>query len=93
VAKNKPKFPHLVGSKWTAAQKTWGWRHFQVVSRKNEGAFVFAEMMASCDSQVRFWINAKVLKDRQQWRAGWKSLQEQEEMEIPESVEVLEEWR
>lgn len=75
----KQKFPHLVGSKWTAQQETWGWRHFQVVNRKNEGAWVFAEMVAACDPSVRFWMNAKLLKDRSQWQGGWKSLNEQEE--------------
>lgn len=74
----KQKFPYLVGSKWTAKQKTWGWRHFQVVNRKNEGGIVFAEMVASCDPNVRFWLNAKALKDASMWQAGWKSLQEQQ---------------
>ncbi len=74
----KQKFPHLVGSKWTAQQETWGWRHFQVVNRKNEGAWIFAEVVAACDPSVRFWMNAKLLKDRSQWQAGWKSLNEQD---------------
>lgn len=74
----KQKFPYLVGSKWTAQQKTWGWRHFQVVNRKSEGNWLFAEMVASCDPNVRFWINAKLLKDSSQWQAGWQSLQEME---------------
>lgn len=85
----KQKFPHLVGSKWTAKQKTWGWRHFQVVNRKNEGEWVFAEMVASCDENVRFWLNAKSLKDRKQWMAGWQTLQEMNEIE-EEDVELLE---
>ncbi len=72
----KQKFPHLVGSKWTAQQETWGWRHFQVVNRKNEGAIVFAELVAACDPDVRFWINAKSLKERSLWQAGWTPLQE-----------------
>lgn len=76
----KQKFPHLVGSKWTSQQETWGWRHFQVVNRKNEGEWVFAEMVAACDPDVRFWLNAKLLKDRSQWQGGWKSLDEQEEL-------------
>jgi tryptophan-rich hypothetical protein len=76
----KQKFPYLVGSKWTALQKTWGWRHFQVVNRKNQGQWVFAEMVASCDSTVRFWLNARQLKDRSLWQAGWKSLNEMEAM-------------
>ncbi|MBS0016558.1 MAG: TIGR02450 family Trp-rich protein [Arthrospira sp. SH-MAG29] len=74
--RKKTKFPYLVGSKWTATQKTWGWRHFQVVNRKNKGQLVFAELVASCDPTVRFWLNAKQLKDRNLWEPGWQSTQE-----------------
>jgi tryptophan-rich hypothetical protein len=76
----KAKYPHLLGSKWTAMLRTWGWRHFQVINRKNEAGFVFAELAASCDRNTRFWVNAKALKDRNQWRPGWKSLAEQAEL-------------
>lgn len=72
----KQKFPYLVGSKWTACQKVDGWRHFQVVNRKNQGAWVFAELVASCDPTIRFWLNARLLKDRSLWQAGWQSLRE-----------------
>jgi tryptophan-rich hypothetical protein len=72
----KQKFPHLLGSKWTACQRTLGWRHFQVINRKNEGEWVFAEMVASCDPHARFWINAQQLKDGNLWTAGWKTLAE-----------------
>ncbi|MCM1982681.1 TIGR02450 family Trp-rich protein [Lyngbya confervoides] len=68
------KFPHLVGSKWTAKQRTFGWRHFQVVNRKQQGKLVFAELVAACDDSVRFWVNASSLKDRQLWQAGWQPL-------------------
>jgi tryptophan-rich hypothetical protein len=78
----KQKFPHLVGSKWTAKQQMWGWRHFQVTNRKNQGKWVFAEMVAACDPEVRFWINAQALKDRLQWQAGWQSLKEREELSL-----------
>ncbi|MBW4519383.1 MAG: TIGR02450 family Trp-rich protein [Scytolyngbya sp. HA4215-MV1] len=74
----KQKFPYLVGSKWTAQQATMGWRHFQVINRKNQGTWVFAEVVAACDSDVRFWLNARLLKDRRLWQAGWQSLQERE---------------
>lgn len=73
----KQKFPHLLGSKWTAREKILGWRHFQVVNRKNQGPLVFAEMVAACDPEVRLWVNAKTLKNHTLWRAGWQSLQEQ----------------
>ncbi|MEL6129310.1 MAG: TIGR02450 family Trp-rich protein [Cyanobacteria bacterium J06636_28] len=69
----KQRFPHLLGSKWTAQQRTMGWRHFQVTNRKNEGKLVFAELVASCDPTVRFWINANGLKNRQLWKAGWQT--------------------
>ncbi|MCY7335680.1 MAG: TIGR02450 family Trp-rich protein [Chamaesiphon sp.] len=72
----KQKFPHLLGSKWTATQKMWGWRHFQVVNRKHDGKWVFAEMVSSCDPDVRFWINAQAIKDTSQWKPGWQSLAE-----------------
>lgn len=77
----KQKFPHLVGSKWTACQQVDGWRHFQVVNRKNQGRWVFAELVAACDPDVRFWVNAAQLKQRHLWQAGWRSLQEQASQE------------
>ncbi|MEM8829764.1 MAG: TIGR02450 family Trp-rich protein [Cyanobacteria bacterium P01_G01_bin.19] len=79
--KQKQKFPFLLGSKWTAKQKTWGWRHFQVINRKNKGKWVFAEMVASCDPQTKFWLNALQLKDDSLWIPGWKTLQEIEMVE------------
>ena len=72
----KQKFPHLLGSKWTATQKMWGWRHFQVVNRKHDGKWIFAETVSSCDPDVRFWINAQAIKDTSQWKPGWQSLEE-----------------
>ncbi len=79
--KPKRKFPYLIGSKWTAKQKNWGWRHFLVTNRQNQGKWVFAEMVAACDSQTRFWVNASQLKDDSLWLPGWKTLQEIEKTE------------
>ncbi|MFM2428833.1 MAG: hypothetical protein RLZZ511_46 [Cyanobacteriota bacterium] len=84
----KQKFPHLLNSKWTAREATFGWRHFQVMNRKNEGAWVFAELMSSCDPTVKFWINAQTLKDRRRWLAGWKTLEEIEVMDAKEAAKV-----
>jgi tryptophan-rich hypothetical protein len=75
----KQKFPHLLGSKWTAMQKTEGWRHFQVVNRKNQGQWVFAELVAACDPTVRFWMNARQLKNSELWKAGWQPLSQMSE--------------
>ncbi|HIK38469.1 MAG: TIGR02450 family Trp-rich protein [Geminocystis sp.] len=79
MVKKKQKFPHLIGSKWTSTQTTWGWRHFQVVNRRDEAGWVFAEMMSSCDETVRFWINAQQLKDRNLWLPGWIPLNQLKE--------------
>ena len=83
----KQKFPHLLGSKWTACKRTFGWRHFQVVNRKNQGSWVYAELVSSCDRTVRFWVNAKALKDRRQWQPGWTPLNE---LTVVDEAEVLE---
>jgi tryptophan-rich hypothetical protein len=73
----KQKFPYLVGSKWTSTQETFGWRHFIVTNRKNEQNLVFAELKATCDESVRFWLNAKALRDRNLWQPGWIALMEE----------------
>jgi tryptophan-rich hypothetical protein len=80
----KQKFPHLVGSTWTSHQTIDGWRHFRVVNRKNQGSWVFAELVAACDPNVRFWLNSKLLKDRRVWQSGWQSLQEAKALLIAE---------
>ena len=72
----KQKFPHLIGSKWTSTQETFGWRHFVVTNRQNHGNLVFAEVKATCDESVRFWLNAKALRDRDLWMPGWTPLNE-----------------
>ena len=70
------RFPHLLGSRWTAKHPSWGWRHFQVVNRCHQGQWIFAELVACCDPTVRFWVNAQQLKDRSLWRPGWQPLAE-----------------
>ena len=87
--KHKQKFPYLLGSKWTSRQKNWGWQHFQVINRKNQGKWVFAEMVASCDPQTRFWINAEQLKDNSLWQSGWKTLEEINQTEENRESELL----
>ncbi|MEA5418554.1 TIGR02450 family Trp-rich protein [Spirulina sp. CCNP1310] len=80
----KQKFPHLLGSKWTAQQKTLGWRHFEVHNRKNEGKWVFAELVSTCDPTVRLWVNARQLKDDRLWTAGWTPLHQLNQPPEPE---------
>jgi tryptophan-rich hypothetical protein len=89
--KQKQKFPYLLGSKWTSKQKNWGWRHFQVINRQNRGKWVFAEMIANCDPQTRFWINAQQLKDTSLWQSGWKTLEEIASSSVDEDLIVFDE--
>jgi hypothetical protein len=43
---NPVALKQVVGSKWTAHEKTFGWRHFRVLSRRKEGATHFVEARA-----------------------------------------------
>lgn len=64
----------IVGSKWTAMERTFGWRHFVVSSKRKaspHGQGWFVEMAATCDDTCRFWVNAQNLKDRERWSMGW----------------------
>jgi tryptophan-rich hypothetical protein len=45
-----------------------------VANRKQQGKWVFAELVAACDPTVRLWVNARQLKNPQLWQAGWQSL-------------------
>ncbi|MFT0814202.1 TIGR02450 family Trp-rich protein [Synechococcus sp. OH20] len=81
MARSKPRqkqrFPHLLGSKWTSVQPVMGWRHFQVTARQEgQGGLVFAELRAVCDPQVRLWVNAATLKNRDLWQPGWTPLED-----------------
>ncbi|UFP92674.1 TIGR02450 family Trp-rich protein [Gloeobacter morelensis] len=74
--RRKIKYPHLVGSKWTAAAKIMGWRHFQVFAREDRKGLVFARLQSVCAVEVNFWVNAKTLKNRDLWEPGWTTLGE-----------------
>ncbi|CCH64981.1 Tryptophan-rich protein DUF2389, Ssr2843 homolog [Richelia intracellularis HM01] len=47
---------------------------FELSIAKNQGKWVYAEMVAACDPKVRFWINAKLLNDNSQWESGWQPI-------------------
>lgn len=46
----------IINSKWTAMQRTLGWRHFRVIERKKEGKLTFIQLQASCDPNTRLWV-------------------------------------
>eukprot|EP00898_Chlorokybus_atmophyticus_P002206 jgi/Chlat1/2987/Chrsp2S04705 len=74
--RNPVNVSHLIGSKWTAEERTFGWRHFRVASMRKHGKAVFVEMVSCCDETSRFWLNTTNLKDRLQWTMGWKQKSE-----------------
>jgi hypothetical protein len=43
---NPVALKNVVGSKWTAHESTFGWRHFVVLSRRKEGSAQFVEARA-----------------------------------------------
>lgn len=44
------------GSKWTAMERTFGWRHFRVMQKKGQGKGTFVLMTATCDESTQFWV-------------------------------------
>ena len=78
--RNPVNLKSVVGSKWTAAEKTFGWRHFLVRSKRREGAATFVELVSTCDESVVVWLDARNLKDRARWSCGWL---ERAEMNAP----------
>lgn len=83
----RQKYPHLLGSQWTARQSTLGWRHFRVINRKSQGQHLFAEIVAACAPDVRLWINARSLFDRDLWLPGWQT---REQLGLDEAGETAE---
>jgi len=61
----------ILGSKWTTMERTFGWRHFRAVQKKREGSATYVLLVATCDEQTQFWVDAKNLKDRSLFAAGW----------------------
>lgn len=45
------------GSKWTALQRTLGWRHFRATEKTKRGKHVYALMMATCDPAACLWVS------------------------------------
>lgn len=72
------------GSKWTAMERTLGWRHFQVADKRKTAGETFVCMVSTCgqhnDAGATLWLNSAVLKSRQAWAPGW--LQREEINEI-----------
>ncbi|GBG69981.1 hypothetical protein CBR_g4809 [Chara braunii] len=76
--KKNPLFlERIVDSKWTALERTFGWCHFRVESKKQQAKGIwYLEMVATCDPASRFWVNAQNLRDRDRWAMGWLQKQE-----------------
>ncbi|DBA84815.1 TPA: hypothetical protein ACH3X1_005848 [Trebouxia sp. C0004] len=79
-AKNPVNGAKIVGSKWTALQRTVGWRHFRATQKMKAGKQTYALMMATCDNSACMWINMQNLKDRDRWASGWLQRSEVEAM-------------
>ena len=73
------------GTKWTARQRTLGWRHFHAVSQRREGETGerYVLLVSTCDANAKLWINAANLKSREAWAPGWLQRRELETLEGP----------
>ncbi|AGY58158.1 TIGR02450 family Trp-rich protein [Gloeobacter kilaueensis] len=74
--RRKIKFPYLLGSCWTATSPLMGWRHFQVIAREERKGIVFALLQSVCAAQIKVWISADNLKNRDLWEPGWLPMSE-----------------
>ncbi|KAL4452629.1 hypothetical protein ABPG75_008291 [Micractinium tetrahymenae] len=74
--RNPVNAARLVGSKWTAMERTFGWRHFRAVQKQGQGKGTLVLLQATCDESTQFWVNMQNLKDRGRWASGWLQKQE-----------------
>lgn len=74
--RNPVQEARVVGSKWTAMERTFGWRHFQANQKRKQGKETFVLLVSTCDTTTQFWINIKNLKERERWAAGWLQREE-----------------
>lgn len=82
-ATNPVLMPKIVGTQWTAAERTLGRTHFRCAAKRRapgegggdglpaSGCQWFVLMVAACDESVRLWVEARSLRDRARWTPGW----------------------
>ncbi|CAL5228478.1 g11620 [Coccomyxa viridis] len=74
--RNTVNTSRLVGSKWTAMQRTLGWRHFHVTDKRKAAGETFICMVSTCNNDTKMWLNTSVLKSRSAWAPGWLQREE-----------------
>jgi tryptophan-rich hypothetical protein len=78
-ATNPVLMPKIVGTQWTAAERTLGRTHFRCAAKRRasggeegrNGGQWFVLMVAACDESIRLWVEARALRDRARWTPGW----------------------
>jgi tryptophan-rich hypothetical protein len=78
--------PKIVGTQWTAAERTLGRTHFRAAGKQRAaapppgattagggggGGQWFVLMVAACDESIRLWVEARALRERARWTPGW----------------------
>lgn len=61
----------IVGSKWTAMERVFGWRHFECKQKMKIAKRTYLLLVATCDDSARVWVHSDILKSRDVWAAGW----------------------
>jgi len=47
------------GSKWTAMERTFGWRHFRCVQKRGQGKATLVLLQATCDDSTQLWVRSR----------------------------------
>lgn len=71
IAANWPPF---AGSRWTAMERTLGWRHFQAVQKRGQGRDAFVLLESTCDRDTKLWVRpdaSHLLATVARWNASW----------------------
>ena len=62
--KNPINMSRIIGSKWTAMERTFGWRHFHATQKRKEGKSTYVLLVSTCDEKTQFWVMMRPLNSK-----------------------------
>ena len=70
-SRNVISLQHVINSKWTAMERTFGWRHFHCIQKVKIQSTTFVLLVATCDENAKLWVHIDILKSKSLWAPGW----------------------
>jgi tryptophan-rich hypothetical protein len=70
-SRNVISLQHVINSKWTAMERTLGWRHFHCIQKMKIKTTTFVLLVATCDENAKLWVHIDMLKSKSLWAPGW----------------------